>query len=74
MILIFRPKSPPNSPNPELSTLEEDLKDVYINNINANESGQDILCDWESQPNLPKWANLLNTFATPIVALKQYLI
>ncbi len=29
--LSFSPKSPPNSPNPELSTFDDQLRDVYIN-------------------------------------------
>lgn len=28
---IFSPKSPPNSPNPELSSFDEELRNVYIN-------------------------------------------
>ena len=30
-MLSFRPKSPPNSPNNELATFADELKDVYIN-------------------------------------------
>lgn len=53
------PKSPPNTPNPELaSSLEEELKAVYINHLNKpiDESGfsaSDIIWDWSSQPNIP---------------------
>lgn len=54
------PKSPPNTPNPELaSSLEEELKAVYINHLNKpdNEndgfSASDIIWDWSSQPNIP---------------------
>jgi len=58
------PKSPPNTPNPELaSSLEEELKAVYINHLNkpdvnvaADENGlsaSDIIWDWSSQPNIP---------------------
>ena len=58
--VIFSPKSPPNTPNPELaSSLEEELKAVYINHLNKpdNEndgfSASDIIWDWSSQPNIP---------------------
>ena len=47
----FRPKSPPNSPNPELASLSEELKDVYINAFAGIES--DMVWDWSSRPNLP---------------------
>jgi hypothetical protein len=49
--LTFRPKSPPNSPNPELASLSEELKDVYINAFSGIES--DMVWDWSSRPNLP---------------------
>lgn len=61
------PKSPPNTPNPELaSSLEEELKAVYINHLNKpinDESGfsaSDIIWDWSSQPNIPckEWTNV----------------
>ena len=34
-LLVFprRPKSPPNSPNPELADITEELKGVYINRL-----------------------------------------
>ena len=30
-----RPKSPPNSPNPEFSTDLEELRDYYLNKVSA---------------------------------------
>ena len=59
---FFSPKSPPNTPNPELaSSLEEELKAVYINHLNKPDvavdenglSASDIIWDWSSQPNIP---------------------
>lgn len=58
------PKSPPNSPNPELATFSEDLKGVYINktaeasaNVTNFNSAQpaavtpsDIYWDWSAKP------------------------
>lgn len=35
MLLSIRPKSPPNSPNNELATGDEELKDIYINKVSA---------------------------------------
>ena len=60
--IFFSPKSPPNTPNPELaSSLEEELKAVYINHLNKPDvavdenglSASDIIWDWSSQPNIP---------------------
>ena len=62
IIFFFSPKSPPNTPNPELaSSLEEELKAVYINHLNKPDvavdenglSASDIIWDWSSQPNIP---------------------
>lgn len=47
------PKSPPNSPNPELASLAEELKDVYINRITRSSLEEDIVWDWSSRPNIP---------------------
>ena len=60
--IFCSPKSPPNTPNPELaSSLEEELKAVYINHLNKPDvavdenglSASDIIWDWSSQPNIP---------------------
>lgn len=50
------PKSPPNSPNTELSTGEDPLKGVYINYSNKDElvanfdKSTDWIWDWSSRP------------------------
>ncbi len=65
--LIFRPKSPPNSPNPELSLFPEELKGVYINRLNTESTptaagaanpnqtvtASELIWDWTSRPNVP---------------------
>ena len=66
---IRRPKSPPNSPNPELADISEELKGVYINRLcdgsgsgngtSAANNGQtsvtasELIWDWSSRPNVP---------------------
>lgn len=55
------PKSPPNTPNPELdSSFHDELKAVYINHWvkpdeiqNNGLTASDIMWDWSSQPNIP---------------------
>lgn len=54
------PKSPPNTPNPELaSSFHDELKAVYINHLVKPEDGEDgltasdIMWDWSSRPNIP---------------------
>jgi len=54
------PKSPPNTPNPELaSSFHDELKAVYINHLVKPEDVQggltasDIMWDWSSRPNIP---------------------
>ena len=56
------PKSPPNTPNPELestSSLHEELKAVYINHfvrpdeVHGELTASDIMWDWSSKPNIP---------------------
>jgi len=57
---IDSPKSPPNSPNPELCMypLAEELKGVYINKFkdsstqNSGVTASDIVWDWTSRPNI----------------------
>jgi len=58
---IDSPKSPPNSPNPELSMhpLAEELKGVYINKLKDSHTRDtegvtpsDIVWDWTSRPNI----------------------
>lgn len=61
---IDSPKSPPNSPNPELALhpLAEELRGVYINKFkdsSTQHSGggvtpSDIVWDWTSRPNIPQ--------------------
>ncbi|XP_026689119.1 BCL2/adenovirus E1B 19 kDa protein-interacting protein 3 [Diaphorina citri] len=52
----FSPKSPPNSPNTELSTEDDHLKGVYINFANKDElvanfdKSTDWIWDWSSRP------------------------
>ena len=64
-----RPKSPPNSPNPELADISEELKGVYINRLCDGSSGSgatsvanngqtsvtasELIWDWSSRPNVP---------------------
>ena len=83
LLLTYRPKSPPNSPNCELATFTEELRGVYVNRIktdpvgihgysssatngsgstpplsNASSNGvtaSDIVWDWTSRPNIPKY-------------------
>ena len=50
---LYSPKSPPNSPNPELATLVDELKDVYINRMAASNEESDLVFDWSSRPNIP---------------------
>ena len=59
-LLFFRPKSPPNTPNPELaSSFHDELKAVYINHLVKPDEEQDgltasdIMWDWSSRPNIP---------------------
>jgi len=54
------PKSPPNTPNPELaSSFHDELKAVYINHLVKPDDGEDgltasdIMWDWSSRPNIP---------------------
>jgi len=54
------PKSPPNTPNPELaSSFHDELKAVYINHLVKPDEEQDgltasdIMWDWSSRPNIP---------------------
>lgn len=55
------PKSPPNTPNPELaSSFHDELKMVYINHLVKPDEVQgqgltasDIMWDWSSRPNIP---------------------
>merc|ERR1719370_1516609 len=63
---IHSPKSPPNSPNPELAThpFAEELKGVYINKVGKDNTtntavpvhsgvtASDIVWDWTSRPNI----------------------
>jgi len=64
---IHSPKSPPNSPNPELAShpLAEELRGVYINKVkdtnhvthvthtsNTGVTPSDIVWDWTSRPNI----------------------
>lgn len=63
---IHSPKSPPNSPNPELAThpFAEELKGVYINKVgkdtttntvvpvHSGVTASDIVWDWTSRPNI----------------------
>lgn len=61
--LLLRPKSPPNSPNPELSIFPEELKGVYINRLNTcgetssnpnqTVTASELIWDWTSRPNVP---------------------
>lgn len=60
---IDSPKSPPNSPNPELALhpLADELRGVYINKVkdsSTQHSGgvtaSDIVWDWTSRPNIPQ--------------------
>jgi BCL2/adenovirus E1B protein-interacting protein 3 len=63
IFFYFSPKSPPNSPNPELATFTEELKGVYINRLggsenNSNPNNQtvtasELIWDWTSRPNVP---------------------
>ncbi|XP_014273927.1 BCL2/adenovirus E1B 19 kDa protein-interacting protein 3-like isoform X3 [Halyomorpha halys] len=50
---VFSPKSPPNSPNTELS-VEEELKGVYINysgkDVEWIDKNTDWIWDWSSRP------------------------
>merc|ERR1711976_42647 len=54
------PKSPPNTPNPELaSSFHDELKAVYINHLVKPDEEQDgftasdIMWDWSSKPDIP---------------------
>lgn len=55
------PKSPPNTPNPELaSSFHDELKAVYINHlvrptddVQSGLTASDIMWDWSSRPNIP---------------------
>jgi len=54
------PKSPPNTPNPELaSSFHDELTAVYINHLVKPDDGEDgltasdIMWDWTSRPNIP---------------------
>jgi len=54
------PKSPPNTPNPELaSSFHDELTAVYINHLVKPDEEQDgltasdIMWDWTSRPNIP---------------------
>lgn len=54
------PKSPPNTPNPELaSSFHDELKAVYINHlvrpddVQGGLTASDIMWDWSSKPNIP---------------------
>jgi len=54
------PKSPPNTPNPELaSSFHDELTAVYINHLVKPDEEQDgltvsdLMWDWSSRPNIP---------------------
>lgn len=63
LLLFSRPKSPPNSPNPELALhpLANELRGVYINKVKDSSTqhpggvtASDIVWDWTSRPNIPQ--------------------
>ena len=52
-----RPKSPPNSPNPEFATDLEELRDYYLNKVGS--SGEPCLAHcWRTVPCRWEWAGV----------------